>query len=88
MTVTAERDGWVRMSGTRAPEPAASPPRRGHRLRALSYDCRHDGNHTGFGSDAVPHCGAKFRVRPEQVKPHAGLVRCGACRGILTLSNT
>lgn len=29
-----------------------------------------------------PHCGAKFRVRPEQVKPHAGLVRCGACRGI------
>ncbi|WP_156861542.1 DUF3426 domain-containing protein [Casimicrobium huifangae] len=29
-----------------------------------------------------PHCGAKFRVRAEQVKPHAGLVRCGACRGI------
>lgn len=29
-----------------------------------------------------PHCGAKFRVRPEQVKLHAGLVRCGACRGI------
>ena len=29
-----------------------------------------------------PHCSAKFRVRPEQVKLHAGLVRCGACRGI------
>ena len=29
-----------------------------------------------------PHCNAKFRVRPEQVKLHAGLVRCGACRGI------
>ena len=29
-----------------------------------------------------PHCNAKFRVRAEQVKPHAGLVRCGACRGI------
>lgn len=29
-----------------------------------------------------PHCAAKFRVRAEQVKLHAGLVRCGACRGI------
>ncbi len=29
-----------------------------------------------------PHCSAKFRVRSEQVKLHAGLVRCGACRGI------
>ena len=29
-----------------------------------------------------PHCSAKFRVRPEQVQLHAGLVRCGACRGI------
>jgi predicted Zn finger-like uncharacterized protein len=29
-----------------------------------------------------PHCSAKFRVRAEQVKLHAGLVRCGACRGI------
>jgi predicted Zn finger-like uncharacterized protein len=29
-----------------------------------------------------PHCNAKFRVRPEQVQVHAGLVRCGACRGI------
>lgn len=29
-----------------------------------------------------PHCSAKFRVRPEQVRLHAGLVRCGACRGI------
>jgi len=29
-----------------------------------------------------PHCSAKFRVRPEQVQIHAGLVRCGACRGI------
>ena len=29
-----------------------------------------------------PHCSAKFRVRPDQVKLHAGLVRCGACRGI------
>lgn len=29
-----------------------------------------------------PHCSARFRVRPEQVKLHAGLVRCGACRGI------
>ena len=29
-----------------------------------------------------PHCNAKFRVRPDQVKLHAGLVRCGACRGI------
>lgn len=29
-----------------------------------------------------PHCAARFRVRAEQVKLHAGLVRCGACRGI------
>jgi predicted Zn finger-like uncharacterized protein len=29
-----------------------------------------------------PHCAAKFRVRAEQVSLHAGLVRCGACRGI------
>lgn len=29
-----------------------------------------------------PHCAAKFRVRAEQVILHAGLVRCGACRGI------
>ena len=29
-----------------------------------------------------PHCAAKFRVRAEQVELHAGLVRCGACRGI------
>lgn len=29
-----------------------------------------------------PHCGARFRVRSEHVKAHAGLVRCGACRGI------
>jgi predicted Zn finger-like uncharacterized protein len=29
-----------------------------------------------------PHCYAKFRVRAEQVRAHAGLVRCGACRGI------
>jgi predicted Zn finger-like uncharacterized protein len=29
-----------------------------------------------------PHCQAKFRVRPEQARAHAGLVRCGACRGV------
>ena len=29
-----------------------------------------------------PHCSAKFRVRQAQVTLHAGLVRCGACRGI------
>ncbi|MFN3629311.1 MAG: DUF3426 domain-containing protein [Casimicrobiaceae bacterium] len=29
-----------------------------------------------------PHCRARFRIRAEQVKAHAGLVRCGACRGV------
>ncbi len=29
-----------------------------------------------------PHCRARFRIRAEHVKAHAGLVRCGACRGI------
>jgi predicted Zn finger-like uncharacterized protein len=40
---------------------------------------------TGVTPSAItrcPHCAARFRIRAEQVKAHAGLVRCGACRGI------
>ena len=57
------------------------------------YDCTMAGSQPPVPTSSVgaavrsaitqcPHCAARFRIRAEQVKAYAGLVRCGACRGV------